>query len=1679
MADVDPTGGGGGGLSDSIVLRLRYLSDLERVLERDAQRLDRAQVATLRVRADIRQAVQQVNALVADIQNTTATLKVQAVLTGNLQGQLAAAQAAAAPVPTRGSAAVGTAPAPSPGSSGVVPPPRAPLATALSGSGASNVIKTVEHLNAAGQRTVTTTEQLARGLQQVGQTRIDTRPVEQFRQEVDNAIRGLAGPLGLAAGSGNLRDQIQLLSAQRDALRNVLASSRADPQRQGVIDTPAFREAERTLESLERRIRSLQGSDLRRQVDSELDAISRRAQADLKNNLQDQERAKNIQDRTLREQRLNDLLDERDAILRRESANAERVRSRLAGQGRVDDAEQARRRRDVLDNERLSEELNRTRGDERGFAAKRERQLRQEISRTTEELNRQLTALDRRERAVHQGFRSSLRSAIPGVGLSAREEGEIREIRSQRAALLTAQSSRLGDIQTRAEGLGFASTADAAARAQGRNLTQLEKAQERLAQATNRSGHALDFHSGSMLRNAITASAWLLPMQAIFGVIHSIRTGLRDLTSVDRQFATLQAVFRGTEGGAQALRDQALDLGVAQGQLADDTLDASIRFARLGTTQAQNFRLVRDALTAQNVAEISGAEAAEFLSASYVSQGLAIAEVSRQLNRLNEISNNYNVTNKDLIAGLERVGGVGRQAGATLQLLEGFLGATTAATGRSGAELGNALKFIITRVRQPDTIADLSEGFSADLLTAGGNIKTFDEILKTLTETYRNLSRRQQAVFLQTAAGARQASRAALLFENYTQGLILASQATLDSNSAYSEQAKILDSLASRVDSLQAAWARLFVTLGDAGLTDFLGAMLDLLADSFGGIANLVGRQEINRLQRVRDSDVRRFVRISQTETNFQEGGFFRGLIDYFNPLTIFDTVQASTAELQRLLNPQEFQRLIGIPLTDEFQRKIEIELQTRGVDEASISAARFADTIAILRDQIVGVGAGQQAFQDLAARARNARQPVQDIARDFANAANILAHLDSSGALTLEIRQRGEQILGAGDNPAQREAFAQLVEEQAAALGRLRAELRATFGTEQAAAIAAIETEIAPLVARQRALTDELRNTSDEARKRELVEAIQANADPLSTLQEQLRGIRKELDPMADPIDRFTSALDEAIQRASDLGDALSEAFSQLFSRQGDDGRRLAAVQTLIANARRDVIRLEQAPQRQSLESEQARLTSRATGLARIAAIDTQLAEAQARIDFIRNVGFRVNPPSGLSERVARTASDRALQDRLLDERNRLTQEFDLGTGPLDTLRQQVEEDQRVISQHLADLESDFQAAADAIEKPDPNATRIADIRAAFERGGRDSSLVARASAVGLTEGERGISSIRASIEQLRSRTGLLQRGFGLDNDVRAAQALGGILSQEQAIQDGIGSAKERQASIQADLLNLQLRENEALEEKNRQLGRSFALAERETQLRVVAAARFFDQNGPIGLGEFSFFDQNTRRTIADFFPGQVRDGFGATPLDETRAPLETERVNLLREQRALGETIAGFSQDLGDLGQTINALLRQPALSQALTTVAAGQEQESGGQSQRAATTARDAETAAIRVHTEATTRATEATRRFAEQLENFNLGSPDSDPNTPNDDGTTPGVAQAPLAVQPQITVQVDAPNINVAVNEQFAAITESFIGLFETKMESVVASIHSRVIQAEQDANLAGQSVLGVS
>jgi TP901 family phage tail tape measure protein len=961
-------------------------------------------------------------------------------------------------------------------------------------------------------------------------TAMRSKQLQQRLLSIDTAMSGQIG-----SAKGNRGDVARLLEQKRNRIANELASF-AD-----IANSPSFKQAQKTINTLTKQIEEAVPKQARQQENTKrkdynklADRVIQREDNRMKRIVEHRGKAleaeaRAIPDKARREHELNRILDQRERILERQIARYRRLEQAAAAAGQ---AEASSRLRNA--GNRLTGSLEQVRLDRRRETA------RGGVDATEAALKRRLDTAERTYRITLAQIKAEEALARASKNRAERERG-IREADLRRQQLRRNILNQTAGVWRDADRTGNTGIK----RSSEKFMTGVEKdgiaTMSRMAAATNKSGHAFNFHTTSLLKNAATFTRWYVPAQAAMGLFRAFGVGMRNAIAAERTFKILDAVFRGTEQESAKLAEQTLALAAANGRSSQEAADAAVAWARMGMTRTQVLVAMESSLRAANVAEIDAAEATAYLTANYKAFGQTIADIPQTLDYINALSNKNPVAPKEIFEGLARSAAVAREAGLSMQETAAIITTVAATTQRPGAEIGNSLKTIMTRLRRPQTTRKLESEFGYDIRTAEGDAKKMSQVLSELAAMYPGLSRMEKARLKDIVAGAHQGNRFAIVMETWNESLAAQAEAGLEANSAMKENAKILDSVSAKLGELSTNWTRLFHTMGEAGLFDFLGdaisdagLLIDMLGrlgntGSYGGGEDQPIRKRFSMLEsfaayssgtatRMRNLDPR-FREMSDNEARFAASNLSRGRL----------TKGIGDSMLSKIMNDGR-----STMLANEAARLAQDSTQTRGALEGGAAAAQFFEN---------------------ASKAFGGRGISNDmLLKNFDRITEALASAEEfapGGAIARQARSAVRPMLAAGDVEGARAGLADLAYSTRESLD----EAGADYTSRTTAGLQTVEKALEEVQRRQETLQATLAKTGDEKTQERLQGQLAKTNDAVVELTDKARTLREEfsmppVSPFTDEMKaRMTDFIKEMTMAADVYGGLLDKMGSSGFS--------------------------------------------------------------------------------------------------------------------------------------------------------------------------------------------------------------------------------------------------------------------------------------------------------------------------------------------------------------------------------------------------------------------------------------------------------------------------------------------------------------------------------------------------
>ena len=1253
-------------------------------------------------------------------------------------------------------------------------------------------IKDSPAFKAAGKSIINLDKQIARAVP----TEKRAADASARKSEITKLKDGLlsidkATSKGIGSAQGNKGDVAAALTDKRNRIAGELAKF------SGIADSSEFKQAQKAINTLDKQIaqtepaqkrrkESDQRKDFNRRTDGFIDTQNRKLQTQVKQTKVRESNAQNIDKIAKREREINRAIGERIRLLEAQAAQYRKLEGRARKRGMNEAADRYKHAANTTQNSANQEALDLTR---------RRNRNRRDVS--DDKLKTQLSNIKRRHDLQRETLKNQ-ESIARKIANRTQKEAALNKVLRDRQALQKRTGKRITAIGRAADKRGLRSTRDKATSMLGGLERQGIADMRKLGIATTNSGHALNFHTSSLLKNAATFTKWYVPAQLAMGAFRAIGQGAKGAVDAQRTFKILNAVFRGTAEEAKTLADQTLYLASANGRSTEEAAEAAVAWARLGLTRTQVLIAMESSLRAANVAEISAAEATAYLTANYKAFGQTIAEIPATLDYINSLSNKNPVAPKEIFEGLSRSAATAKVAGLAFEDLAAIITTVSATTQRPGQEVGNSLNTVLTRLRRPTTTGKLKKEFGIDVTTAEGDAKKMKDILSELAALYPTLNRLEKARLGDVAAGARQGNRFSIIMESWTDSLIAQGRALLDTNSAMRENESIMDSVSSKLASLDTAWTRLFHTVGETGVFDAMTASLEGMAGTLDAVSNATNYavKKLSELTGLSQEDVGNYL-----SKGIKEAG---------------KTVLGPTG-----LAPILFRDPLSTDQNnDDKKRSADIGL-LGGFAKQAIESKRKVEALA----------AAEEAFIILSKQFGAKGVDPEKILTQFDEAVHLLAALPGGESNVAKARLNIRPLLEKGKTEQGREALSDTA-------SNLRTGKDKEYESSEKKRKESLKTA-KQIVEQTRkhinALNQDLAGEEGEDQQKRLTTEIHKTSDALKQQQDALATLRKEYEKgIPDPLAGHVQRIDAYV---SDLK-AIGKVYGSLMQSFGSTGFANLDASLKLGAARLDGNLLAQTIDATRLQNDRDDAFGNSTPEQK-ATRDAVLTRMELELNKIRE---------------ASAEAEREI-------------ELQRQTGTLQT--------------HYDDSRTSTASGLNRYE-------------------------------IGQSQSERVVQRTRGAMNELARD--IANPNLGAGGPAQDAKELGALTERMVQSKQGLASIEDQMNRALADRVNLEGDITEEARKQNQEAARSLALASREDQLRVAAAAAVLRSRNAskYSMEEFQFFTMETRQAIANYSPGRVNGldsgKSSSADYDEQRGKLDNEISGLVISLRAMKQQLANL---------------------------------------------------------------------------------------------------------------------------------------------------------------------------
>ena len=331
---------------------------------------------------------------------------------------------------------------------------------------------------------------------------------------------------------------------------------------------------------------------------------------------------------------------------------------------------------------------------------------------------------------------------------------------------------------------------------------------------------------------------WMASAAAIGATIGIPTKMVSTIADVEKQMASMRQVNHAVDSDQKVLNQTMNDfIGIAQkyGHSVDDIIKAGTLWGRgykdLNTVMELT-NLSAKLAVADNMNVDLANRAVESVINGYQMQGDAVNFATHVVDSWTKVAHNAQSSATDLAEALMRTGAAAKAVGVNFDTTTAMASAMIKATGRSGAEVGNALKSLFSSIHNDKAIKQLKElGIEMYKVEADGTKHfrklhdVFIDLMITSHTTYRNMEKDLLAI----SGGKFQWSKVASLLGSY-EDFIHAYGLSIKSSGFADEQVGAqLDTISRKFEQLKATMTGIATGIGASGLTNYIKNIISSL----------------------------------------------------------------------------------------------------------------------------------------------------------------------------------------------------------------------------------------------------------------------------------------------------------------------------------------------------------------------------------------------------------------------------------------------------------------------------------------------------------------------------------------------------------------------------------------------------------------------------------------------------------------------------------------------------------------------------------------------------------------------------------------------------------------------------------------------------------------------------------
>ncbi len=354
-----------------------------------------------------------------------------------------------------------------------------------------------------------------------------------------------------------------------------------------------------------------------------------------------------------------------------------------------------------------------------------------------------------------------------------------------------------------------------------------------------------------------------IAMAGVAMVKQGLREVYNNVVDIDASMTNLKKVTNETESAYSSFLSSASSQARELGASISDVIDSTAEWSRLGYTLDESQELAKWSTVLSNIGDgiDSASDAASYLVSILKGFRMEADEVEHVVNVLNSVGNNEPISESGIAEALVRSASALSAAGNSFEESVSLISAANSVL-QDPDTVGTTLKTISMYLRASKTDAE-AFGVSVDDMAssvselrselksltgvdimkdaAGTEFKSTYQILKEISAVWDKLTDVSKANVTEMLGGKRNSNAVLSVIEQFSIAEKSMEDAANSSNSAMTEQERMMDSIEGRLKQLNASFEKFSNDVMSSDLIKFFVTLATKIVDAADGMVNLAG----------------------------------------------------------------------------------------------------------------------------------------------------------------------------------------------------------------------------------------------------------------------------------------------------------------------------------------------------------------------------------------------------------------------------------------------------------------------------------------------------------------------------------------------------------------------------------------------------------------------------------------------------------------------------------------------------------------------------------------------------------------------------------------------------------------------------------------------------------------------